>query len=149
MVFIVKMFAGKPGSPDFRSFSCHGEVWNQALEIARNNGWEPLGTVAPEWVEGYSTKPGLFQPDYAVEDIRWAKEILPQDAFNIAQALENYLSNFKGKLNTKSQFKGPILLVDGMSEEEYKRLNQGITGDFLRAFIAFLRKGGFGFCWDD
>jgi hypothetical protein len=46
MAFVVEMFGGEPDTQDFRYFCCSAWVWEQTLELARNHGWQPLGTCS-------------------------------------------------------------------------------------------------------
>jgi hypothetical protein len=43
----------------------------------------------------------------------------------------------------------PVLLRDGMTPNELVAGNRMMSPEFLRGFIAFLRKGCFAFAWDD
>jgi hypothetical protein len=43
----------------------------------------------------------------------------------------------------------PVLLRDGMTANALAAANRGVSPEFLRDFIAFLRKGCFSFAWDD
>jgi hypothetical protein len=74
-------------------------------------------------------------------------EAVSNRAVNLADALQRVLSSGIGKEYTEKPM--PVLLRDGMTPNELVAANRGVSPEFLRDFIAFLRKGCFAFAWDD
>ena len=70
----------------------NSQTWYGILEMAEEHGWNPMGSVLPEWQYGGIHIGG---PDYGYlgqfEGEYWADEsrlVLPEDALNLADALE-------------------------------------------------------------
>lgn len=102
-------------------------AWAEVRSLARRHGWEPLGTVTPteKDADGLSIPPdseaGAREMDYTTNG---AQRVLARDAAALADALERALKT-----------------GDPSKEEELEWV-----ADFLPAFIAFCRKGGFWIC---
>lgn len=68
-------------------------TWYQVLDLAEEHGWNPMGTVQPEWLAGVADWLGSQLPDpvdassdgYTPEVSRM---VLLEDALNMADALE-------------------------------------------------------------
>jgi len=142
-MFIVVMCGGEPYSPNYRQFFCHGKVWEQILEMAKEWGWKPLGTKpVSHWGDEYWKDQG-FPSDYHCED--FGKIVTTEDGKSLADALERALAT-----SLKfSAIDGPVLIVEGMNAQEYRLANAPLSADLLKAFIRFLHRGDFKFFWDD
>lgn len=114
------------------------------LQLGRDNGWTPLGT-APLNPIGSTPCDGTYEPG----DWGSSKRMLAEDAVALADALERALSKVdRGELSLAGPSQ-PRLLRAGMTEQEFIAANRGLSPEFLRDFIAFLRRGTFWFNWDD
>jgi len=140
MAFIVEMAGGVEDAG--RLFCCGATVWEQILKLARENGWQPIGTSPdPVWRDVWD-KYGNFSPNYNCEES--GKIVSAADAAALADALE------QASKHPLSAFpKGPVLLREGMTANECRLANAKLDADFLPEFIGFLRKGEFSFFWDD
>jgi hypothetical protein len=140
MAFVVEMIGGVEGAS--WHFCCAALVWEQVLQLARENGWQPLGTRPdPVWKQVWDEYGG-FSRDYQCEDR--GKVVSAADAAAIADSLE------RASTHPVPVFpQGPMLLREGMTAEDYRRANAELNSDFLADFIEFLRNGEFSFFWDD
>lgn len=149
MVFIVEMFWGTIDSPEHRFFACHDKVWKELLQLGQAHGWRPAGTVPDSGSKVRWDEDGKFSGDYKPVDWLYCKTVLAEDAAAWAEALELVRTKLrKHELKVFAAPK-PILLVEGMTKEEFRRINSGITEKFLTKFLIFLRKGAFSFTYDD
>jgi len=140
MAFIVEMVGGVGGNS--WHFSCGGATWKRALQLARDFGWEPNGTSPdPIWHDQWDAY-GNFLGDYRCDELR--KIISADDAAAFADALER-----ASKHPLPAFPKGPVLLLEGMTANQYRQANAGLFADFLAKFIGLLRNGEFSFFWDD
>lgn len=166
MVFIVEMVWGRPPGatvydadnnlldfipdeeppdPEWRHFECNDHAWKNSLARAKKHGWKPAGTLVPPrsltcW------KANDFDPSYAPEQWGYQKMVGAEDAVGLADALERSLTEGEPAESTPA---GPILIVEGMTAEQLEAANQPMSAEFLRKFIAFLRRGPFVSAWDD
>jgi hypothetical protein len=142
MAFRVDMTGGEPDTPDHRFFRCSINVWDEALEVARQHGWQPMGTSpAPSWKELWQ-KDGGFPGDYESDD--YGKMISARDASALADALE-----LAAQLGLPAPRTGAVLLQEGETAEEHRWANTPFSPAFAEKFVSFLRKGEFSFYWDD
>jgi hypothetical protein len=110
---------GAPRDPDRREFSCHAQVWEQALELGRSAGWEPQGTIpAPSSREAWS-KFGRLENSYVPDEWQYAKQFQTDDAVNLADALQRVLSSGVGG-ESRSENPMPVLLRDGMTPNDQR-----------------------------
>jgi len=128
-----RVFSANPGSvPTDR----------EILQLARDYGWQPLGTSPdPIWKhlwEGYGRFPGDYECD------EWGKNISAADAAALADALEQSATH-----RLRAFPKGPVLIREGMTVKQYRLANAELNAKFLAEFIEFLRHGEFSFFWDD
>jgi hypothetical protein len=174
MAFIVEMFWGRPPQliveglddegesfvknviqvedppdPEWRQFSCSGFVWRELLKLGEEYGWKPMGTVPHDSSKRDWQRLGNFKNDYEPRDFLFMKRFLTEDASALADALSRTLEDLQNGAVTLVARKNPVLLRSGMTQDEYHAANRGISAEFLKEFIAFLRKGTFGFAWDD
>lgn len=68
-------------------------TWYQVLDLAEENGWNPMGTVQPEWLAGVADWMGSQLPEPVdLSDNSYTPEVsrtvLLEDALNMADALE-------------------------------------------------------------
>ena len=152
-MFIVEMWGiprkQEPGDKyDNRCFKCHGNFWDAVSKLGRENGWQPMGTLPsdPDILQKF-IEWGSFNPDYEPDDYARSKLVLAKDANAWAAALEKAL-NIDAQAKFESE-KLPALLRDEMTEEDFLKANRGISKEHIQDFISFLKKGGFGFAWDD
>jgi hypothetical protein len=145
MVFQVDMAAGPRNH--FRWFSCNCKTWEEALELARQHGWRPLGTVPTEPEDWSAEKP--FNPSYEPYDFCFEKKVKSVDARNLANALAKVGERMKsGQIRPRPR-SGPVYIMEKMTGHDLLRANSGVSPAFLEQFTAFLRQGAFKFGWDD
>lgn len=150
MAFIVEMWGlpHKSDDPktwrDNRHFECGATFWDTAVSLGRENGWKPMGTI-PSDADPYN--PGPLAMDYEPGSYGASTMVLADDAKAWADALERAIQ-FEKPVNLEKK-QQPILITDEMTAEEFERINKGVSPEGLKEFIAFLRRGGFGFAWDD
>jgi hypothetical protein len=140
MAFVVEMFGGELDTQEFRNFSCSAWVWEETLQLARNHGWQPLGT-SPDPIWQDQGNAGAFSGNYDCDDA--TKFVAAPDAAALADALERAAKEPIAATKT-----GPILLREGITAGQYGMANAPLGDNFLREFIDFLRKGEFSFFWD-
>ena len=138
----------QPPDPEYRYFSCHGSIWPRVLELGREHGWRPLGTTPSEQSKNAWEKLGRFEDDYRPEEWQYAKQFQADDVAALAAALQRAIDE-DWLTPLRMQLPASVLLRGGMTNDEYKAANRGLTPEFLQDFIAFLRKGQFVFAWDD
>ena len=154
MVFIAEMWGipkkKEPGDKyDNRFFQCHDKFWQQILKLAREHGWKPIGTI-PSDADSLQVfiDAGCFDPSYEPGDYGRSKMVLAKDALGMATALEKAIATVPTeKLEIKTH--QALLLRDDMTEDDLIDANRGMTKRHIQEFIIFLKKGGFGYAWDD
>jgi hypothetical protein len=138
VAFIVEM-VGVGG--ERREFCCSASTWKRALETALQAGWKPYGMAPdPAWNDQWDGH-GKFNPDYECDE--WGKLVSAEDAAALANALE------RSPRHLPQPVKAPILIREGMTQQEFGRAKATLDSDFLIEFIRFLRKGGCSFFWDE
>jgi len=155
MIFQVDCFAGRAGTEEHRLFKCHDDTWESMLELARQFGWDPQGTTLDEQsLKGHEraarerNEPlnlDAFVPDYSPYGWDAVKRVSADDALNLADALENAVENNTFPMPKKR----PMIISEGASQDEHARINQFANEKLITEFIEFLKKGEFGFCYDD
>lgn len=138
----------QPRDPEWRHFSCHAGVWERVLELGRSAGWIPNGTSPAEGTHEAWNKAGGFENSYEPESWGYHKLFEANDAASLADALQRVLDS-DVSLGLMTREPKSMLLRDGMTQTEFSAANQSLSPQFLRDFIAFLRKGCFVFGWDD
>lgn len=171
MAFIVEMWWGRPheiivedvdengelyvsqvipnGAPDpeRRTFSCHADNWKAAQGLGQAYGWQPKGPVFHRWRSG--DEPGVRQSVYDPDGwIRGIHEVEADDARAWGAALEACVRDIDADRFTLPEVHSTWLIREGMTVEQFRQANRGLTVQFLRAFAAFLAKGAFKFGWD-
>lgn len=152
MAFVVEMFA-KAWTPEFSEFSCHGDTWEMLLSMAMANGWQPVGTVPYDSIkDSPDIEPPADVPrgNYKVKSYGETEgnAITAVDATAMADALERGKWELE-KAGSPFFSPGTLLIGDEMNLKQFQQINSAITPEYLDRFISFLRKGGFGFAWDD
>jgi hypothetical protein len=142
-LYVEKVVEDGPPTPDYRSFRCSGFNWPKILELGRQNGWVPAGSVFEKTISNPVPARSDYEPPSWGDDL---KIFTAEDASNLADALAKALAKRAGSNADKPFFGGPVLLVHGMTETEFNELNDQ---ERLTQFIDFLRKGQFNFVWDD
>lgn len=67
-------------------------AWYRLLELGEQHGWNPLGTVRPEWLAGFNFAmpveegTGMFQQGSYTSQA--SRQVLLEDALNLADALD-------------------------------------------------------------
>lgn len=145
-------------------------AWGKVLELARQYGWEPAGTMAPpstvhnadgtvdmELTQGYRKAYANWDGNYHINARQWVTD---EDAANIADALERALDDIpdfdtdeKVKEYTPDTPTGdPVLQMlaqmglggvgpdDSLSPVEFF---SGAAKEKVWGFIAYCRAGGF------
>ena len=81
------------------SLSINGQTWNALLDLAEDYGWNPVGTVLPEWHAWAGTREGdepemseLFLGSYTPECSRL---VVLEDALNLGEALGRAFLEFE------------------------------------------------------
>lgn len=156
MAFIVEMW-GAPAPEKLedksknRSFSCHANVWGNFLKLGQDHGWKPAGTLPhPSTMANYIEHGKFDSASYEPEEYSYAKMVLSKDAAEWANALERALKDTPSvQALGKDEKHQPVLLRDDMTEDELIDANRDTNTRHISEFISFLRKGGFGFAWDD
>ncbi len=174
MAFIVEMLAGRapsiivegideygqrcvdrvitvedPPDPEWRTFSCAAWLWEEIQKLAKEHGWHPLGTVPRDVSDGRWDTAGEFKHSYEPGDWGYVKLVLAEDAAAWADALERFADRVEAGEVTVLAKSHCLLIREGMTEEELEAANRDMSLEFLRELIAFLRRGGFRFAWDD
>jgi hypothetical protein len=138
----------KRGAPDpeRRSFYCSGQVWYDLLDLGRKHGWRPIGTVpADEALEAWDRQQSAdngFEPRLRP----YLKQFRVEDALGLAVALERALADPVEMAMLR-------IALDSARHEMFAdvaaRMHRPLSSEFLRDFVAFLRKGPFVFAWRD
>jgi hypothetical protein len=131
------MVHGRPYTPEFRSFDCHGKAWPEVLDLGKQFGWVPEGTRDGD-------NDPTFEPTYDPEDWAHSKLISGRDASNLAAALTRAKDLVGADDGART-----VLLSDDMTESEFRAVNRGISPEFLGELADFLRSGEIRFAWDD
>ena len=126
--FVAEVIKYETIDPEYRTFSCCVSNWEKALKLGEEMGWKPIGTILKKTLN--TEKPVIS--DYEPSTWDYVKIFREEDALSFASALEKSL-NKKAKKNKKHD------------TDENKPLSRG----FLKEFISFLKKGKFGFAYDD
>jgi hypothetical protein len=135
-----------PPDPERRTFSCHGDNWQAAQELGTAFGWTPRGPLFHRWrTENPPTRVDSYAPDGWMEGLH---EVEADDARAWGAALEACVSEMKADRFELPVLRSAILLREGMTVDQYRQANRGLTRQFLRSFAAFLQKGRFKFGWD-
>lgn len=76
-----------------KTLSMSNETWFSILELAEVYGWNPMGTISPEWwllMDPVQSGYDPYDPDGSVgkEDDNGRKLVILEDALNLADALE-------------------------------------------------------------
>lgn len=130
-------------------YECSKWFWEESLEIAREYGWIPMGTLPfRRSLEKY-IKLGRFESNYNPEEHCYAKMILEKDAKALGEALERALADDKLPERLSKVKKFPLLLKEKTTVDGIIDANRGITPGHIREFTDFVKIGGFGFAWDD
>ena len=119
--------------------------WKAATELGRAFQWEPKGAVFCPWRGGDTWRDRSYRPD------GWLKgchELEPGDARVWALALRACVAAVDEGRCSLPAVRQPPRLVGGMSANEYRQANQGLTLQFLVSFAEFMEKGPFRFGWD-
>jgi hypothetical protein len=140
---------GEP-DPEYRFFSCRGEIWKHTLDLGFRYGWKPMGTVPAESSCRQWEKLGRFENNYQPEEWGYCKQFQVEDAASLADALQLYLRSVKAGDVDMERPTLPTLLSSSVTRmEEFDLANRNLSVEFLESFIKFLRRGPFTFAWDD
>ena len=106
-----KMIMGMDFSGAGGAFSMHCGSWCKALQLARQYGWQPAGTVAPDYGPEY---PPLtdWNGEYVSNSYQ---EVTDSDAKNLADALDRALADVPRQNTIKD--KKLIISINGVSYE--------------------------------
>jgi len=135
-----------PPDPERRTFSCHADNWKAAQDLGQRCGWVPRGPLFHRW---HSDSPpprvASYEPDGWIQGLH---EVEADDARAWGAALEAYVREVDAGRFEMPALRSSVLLREGMTLDEYRQANRGLTEQFLRSFAAFLGKGAFKFGWD-
>ena len=147
MALIAEMHYNVPGTPEFRSFDCHGSTWDRLLSLMKQYGWKPRGAQ----VNQFSWDPSRPHTDsYEPMDyLRGSTIVGPDDAADMAAALEKALADMRSRKLAPRKESKPLLLSDSMTVEQFRAINRDLDEGLLNEFQAFVRKGPFRVNWDD
>lgn len=152
-----------PGGVDL--FDCSGSSWGYLRKLGVAFGWNPAGTVpsphtppikiASEYLylvkeraakqrgELSSALLDLYEPRTWGNMIRM---ITAEDAANWAVALERALAS---AVVIDRLHAGPIIISETMTSDQQVLVNGGINRKYVQEFADYIRRGAFGFAWDD
>jgi hypothetical protein len=145
------MVRGIPYESSFQSFSCSDKAWETLLNIGKEHGWVPKGTIPGEKAYGWiDNRPQDFRAkehinDYVPIDWYFHKKVLKDDAESWCLALRKAIEEpemHNVKINQ------PIYLSEDMNESTFNRINAGVM-EIAKQFIAFAESGEFKFAYDD
>ena len=71
-----------------------------------------------------------------------------EDGLAWADALDRALKELEA-LKIDLPHKGPIIINQNVTEALNESMNQGLTPAFIHDFVEYIRRGNFGFAWDD
>lgn len=146
-MYVSAIIPNGPADSERRTFSCHGENWRVAQELARAFGWQPKGPLLRPFHphNALPVRQASYEPDGWLRGIG---EIEPDDARAWGRALEACLQALDDRAFEVPNVKSCSVLRSDMTLDEFRRANRGLTEQFIRAFAAFLAKGAFQFGWD-
>ena len=146
MAFIVEIFRVPGIKTNGIDMSITDSTWEKLLEIAKSEGWEPMGTVmGPESGNDAHRFINNYDPDYPD-----SKRVSAEDAKNMAKALRKVKQRMDaGELSV--EVKGPVIFVDSDSSSTGSNSLHipGISPEFLEKFIQYIEFDAFEFWWDD
>ena len=111
-------------------FSIKERLWPATLDLAKECGWKPMGTIPPETEHAGAWNGAYIEP--------WEQRVCRNDARNIAEALKRaleYLPNEEDWEDRYPEMEYPYFSFAG------RRAKQT-----LREFIQFCRQALDGFC---
>lgn len=142
MAFLVEMFSHDLSN----KFSCSLYTWRDMLALAKEHGWQPIGTSPLDpHDKKWKNADEAIKTNYDPGDWLYQKEFHADDAQALADALEKALQNG----NIPSSSARPLLLGSEMSDAELVTANRKLSPELLEDFIKFLHKGKFIFVMDD
>lgn len=147
-LYVREVIPNGPPDPERRTFSCHASNWTTAQALAKAFGWVPQGAVVRPWrgTEGLVT---VRDTDYVPDGwIRGVHRVDADDATAWGRALEACVQAIDAGMFDLPDVQSPVLIRDGMTLDQFRQANRGLTVQFLRSFAAFLSKGAFEFGWD-
>jgi hypothetical protein len=114
--------------------------------LGKTFGWTPRGPLFHRWrSEAPASRVSSYAPDGWIEGIH---EVEADGARAWGQALEACAREVEAGRFELPVVRSAVLLREGMTIDEYRQANRGLTIHFLRSFAAFLQKGRFEFGWD-
>jgi len=151
-MFIVDMWNGRWGQEGFRKISCGGDIWDRVLALAKEYGWQPMGAILAKNTKDLSLESSpdycKCSEDYEVDD--YFKGVCSKDAIAMAEAIDKSLVSILMRgIEFPQSACAKILSDDDVKNVEYAKLSGGISFEFLKELMVFLRKGEFYFQWDD
>lgn len=146
-------------------FDCSGGSWGYLRKLGEAFGWNPTGTVpspltppikiAEEYLylvkqraakqrgELSSALLDLYEPRTWGNMIRM---ITAEDAANWSAALERALESAEV---IDCPHAGAIIISETMTPDQQDLVNGGIDREYVQEFADYIRRGAFGFAWDD
>jgi hypothetical protein len=137
-----------PPDPERRTFSCHRDNWEAAQELAKAFGWVPRGPLFLGWPQ--DKRPPIREVEYKPDGwFRGFHQVEADDARAWGLALEACVREVDAGRFELPAVRSAVVLRYGMSLDEYRQANRGLTVQFLRSFAAWLARGPFKFGWDE
>lgn len=146
-VYVSHVIPNGPPDPERRLFSCHGDNWKVAQDLGRAFGWQPKGPLFRPWRSApqESMRQTAYEPDGW---IRGVHEVEADDAQAWGAALDACADAVETGRFGLPEVRSAALVRDGMTLNQFREANRGLTIQFLRGFAAFMRRGAFQFGWD-
>jgi hypothetical protein len=124
------------------SLTLSNRAWYHLLELAEQHGWNPMGTIRPDWLaglgsaarDGHEFEPylqGSYTPDFG-------RQVMLEDALNLADALDQAFLVLEPR---------PMQYYPGMHQEEWDA--DGVLPGIgvIVAVIDLCREGTFWIEW--
>ena len=146
-LYVSRVIPNGPPDPERRTFACSAWNWEAAQKIARDFGWRPKGPLFHPWrpENAPAVRVDSYEPDGWINGIH---EIEADDGDAWSHALDECLRAVDAGTFNLPDIIQPALIRDGMSWNDFRQANRGLTPTFLRAFASFLARGPFQFGWD-
>jgi hypothetical protein len=145
---IVEMVRGETAQ-SAEHFDLSWWSWNDLLQIAKQFGWKPMGTIPYErFATADAEYRRSFKNDYDPDEWRYCKCVSDTDAASLGAALRRAAVAIREGRFTAPRRSGPTIIGDSMSAADIERADQPAVGR-LGEFALYCGRGGFRFAFDD
>jgi hypothetical protein len=134
--------------PERRRLCCTRDIWYAVLALGRRYQWLPMGSApAPGSQQAWDAR-GWFDNGYDPDTRVYAKQLLPADTAELADALERALDDPAAAelMRLMSIMTG---VTAGSGEAGPPAVHGCLSPANLRDLITFLRQGPLVFAWAD